>query len=57
MVRKIIRSRATGERHGYHVKGGFVQTARCKVCGGTYTKGMYSYHVRESHVGHLYRRK
>jgi len=41
-------------RSGYHVAGGFVSTARCVHCGGTYTKGDYSAHVRKSHTGHVW---
>lgn len=44
-------------RSGYHTRSGFVDTKRCHVCGGTYTVGDYSGHVREAHRGPLYRRR
>jgi hypothetical protein len=41
-------------KHDYHVRGGLVATARCTVCGGSYTKGEYSEHVKRSHHGAVY---
>jgi hypothetical protein len=53
---KVSHGQIVRRSPGYSVPGGYVKTARCTVCGGIYTKGEYSEHVKQRHVGRLYSR-